>query len=165
MTGAWDDVRWAEDVESWEEVAGFLRGDWERVEDPSLGLALERVDGLLAVDLRGRWHARHRRGLHRLGFRPVVLGSADVWRWDVGPQLRITDLSRFASPFAAVFGADPSGARALRLRTLLARDHLVREQALCVLREVFRCEPGDLEVLVVDDDWEEDDDGRPLPVG
>ena len=166
MTGAWDDDRWAEDLESWEELADLLRSDWDRVEHPSLGLSLERTDGLLAVDLRGRWHARHRRGLHRLGFRLVALGSQHVWRWHVEPHLQTTDLSRFASQFESIFGADPSGARALRLRTLLARDHLVREQALRVLREVFRCLPGDLVVLLVqeDDDWEEDDgwslDGR-----
>lgn len=49
-------------------------------------------------------------------------------------------------------------ARVLRLRTSLARDQLVREQALRVLREVFGCAPGDLEVLLVreDDEWEED---------
>jgi hypothetical protein len=156
MTGAWDDDRWAQDFESWEEMAELLRSDWEVVEHPSLGLALERADGLLAVDLRGRWHARHRRGLHRIGFRSVALGSPHVWKWDVEPQLQATDLSRFASRYESIFGADPSGTRALRLRTLLARDHLVREQAQRVLREVFRCEPGDLEVLLVQDDaWEE----------
>lgn len=163
MTGAWEDDRWAGDLESWEELAGLLRSDWDRVEHPSLGLSLERADGLLAFDLRGRWHARHRRGLHRLGFRPVALGSADVWQWDVEPRLHATDLGRFASPYESIFGADPSGTRAVRLRTLLARNHVVSEQALRVLREVFRCEPGDLAVLLVqeDGDWDEDDGWLP----
>ena len=168
MTGAWDDDRWAEDLESWEELAELLRSDWDRVEHPSLGLSLERAEGLLAFDERGRWRARHRRGLHRLGFRPVALGGTDVWQWDVEPQLQATDLSRFASPFESIFGGDPSGTRALRLRTLLARDHLVREQAQRVLREVFRCEPGELSVRLVreQEQWgDEADDAWPLSGG
>jgi hypothetical protein len=171
LIGGWYDDGWAEDLQSWEELADLLRGDWDRIAHPSLGLSLERADGLLAFDLRGRWHARHRRGLHRLGFRALALGGVDVWKWDVEPQLRTTDLSRFASPFESIFGAERSAAgaaRVVRLRTSLARDHLVREQALRVLRDVFRCQPGDLGVLLVqeDDAWgDEDDDAWPLPGG
>lgn len=127
MIGGWYDDGWAEDLESWEELADLLRGDWDRVAHPSLGLSLERADGLLAFDLRGRWHARHRRGLHRLGFRALALGGVDVWKWDVEPQLHATDLSRFASPFESIFGAERSVAGAatvVRLRTSLARDYL-----------------------------------------
>lgn len=171
MIGGWCDDGWAEDLESWEELADLLRGEWDRVSCPSLGLSLERADGLLAFDLRGRWRARHRRGLHRLGFRALSLGGADVWQWDVGPDLRGADLSRFASPLDSIFGAELSvahAARVVRLRTSLARDHLVLEQALRVLRDVFQCEPGDLGVLLVqeDDPWEdEEDDVWPLPGG
>ncbi len=171
MIGFGYDDGWAEDLESWEELADLLRDDWDRVEHPPLGLSLERADGLLAFDLRGRWHARHRRGLHRLGFRAVALGGVDAWKWDVEPQLRTTDLSRFASSFESIFGDERSAAGAARvggLRTSLARDHLVREQALRVLREVFRCEPADLGVLLVreDDDWaDEDDEVWSLPGG
>lgn len=41
------------------------------------------------------------------------------------------------------------------------------EQALRVLRDVFRCEPGDLAVVLVreDDGWGEDDEVLPLPGG
>lgn len=171
MIGGWYDDGWAEDLTSWEELAELLRGDWDRVAHPSLGLSLERADGLLAFDLHGRWHARHRRGLHRLGFRALALGRVVVWKWDVEPQLRTTDLSRFANPFESIFGAERSAAgaaRVVRLRTSLARDHLVREQALRVLRDVFRCQPSDLGVLLVqeDDAWgDEDDDVWPLPGG
>jgi len=167
MTGAWYDDDWAEDLESWEELVELLRSDWDRVEHPCLGLSLERADGLLALDLRARWHARHRRGLHRLGFRALI--DRGSWLWDVEPALCTTDLSQFANPIESIFGASAAGAaRVLRLRTSLARDHLVREQALRVLREVFRCEPGDLEVLLVRevDEWEdEEDDAWPLPGG
>ena len=68
-------------------------------------------------------------------------------------------------------GAFPTAAaRVRRLRTTLARDHLVREQALRVLREAFRCEPDDLGVLLVReaDEWaddEDEDDAWPLPGG
>ena len=68
-------------------------------------------------------------------------------------------------------GAFPTAAaRVRRLRTTLARDHLVREQALRALREAFRCEPPDLGVLLVreDDegaDDEDEDDAWPLPGG
>ena len=136
MNGDWDDP-WVDDLASWEDVADVLRDDWDRVVHPPLGLSLERADGLLAFDERGRWRARHRRGLHRLGFRPVALGGTAVWQWDVRPQLHATDLSQFASPFESIFGPGRSGPTALRLRTLLARDQLVRERAMRVLREVF----------------------------
>jgi hypothetical protein len=167
MIGSWDDDGWAEDLESWEELADLLRSDWDRIDSPPLGLSIERADGLIAFDLRERWHARHRRGLHRLGFRPLARGGVHVWKWDVEPQLHTTDLSRFASPFESIFEREPSAATVLRMRTSLARDHLVREQALRVLRDVFRCEPADLAVLLVreDDAWEEEDedDVWPLP--
>jgi hypothetical protein len=176
MIGAEYGDGWVEDLESWEELADLLRGDWDRVACPSLGLSLERADGLLAFDLRRRWRARHRRGLHRLGFRALSFGGADIWQWDVEPQLRTADLSRFASPFESILGAERSAAgaaRVVRLRTSLAREHLIREQALRVLREVFPCEPGDLAVLLVreDDGWEDDswgdeeEDAWPLPGG
>lgn len=165
MIGFGYDDGWAEDLESWEELADLLRSDWDRVEHPTLGLSLERADGLLAFDLRERWHARHRRGLHRLGFRALALGGVDVWKWDVGPQLHTIDLSRFASSFESIFADERSAAVVVRLRTSLARDHVVREQALRVLREVFRCQPSDIGVLLVreDDDWgDEDDEVWPL---
>ena len=166
MIEAWYDDAWAVELESWEELIGLLRGDWDRVEHPPLGLSLERADGLLAFDLHGRWHARHRRGLHRLGFR--ALSDSRIWRWDVEPPLRSTDLSLFASRFESIFEATPPSAageaRVLRMRMSLARDHLVREQALRVLRDVFACEAGDVGVLLVreDDEWEdEEDDASP----
>lgn len=172
MIGAWDDDGRVEDLESWEEMADLLCSDWDRVEHASLGLSLERADGLLAFDLRGRWRARHRRGLHRLGFRAFALGGVDVWKWDMEQQVRTTDLSRSASPVQPMLHSKPSevgAAIVLRLRTSLVRDRLVREQALRVLREVFCCEPGDLAVQLVreDDDGEddEDDDTWPLPGG
>ncbi|CAN5289128.1 hypothetical protein BH24ACT10_BH24ACT10_10390 [soil metagenome] len=169
MIGFGYDDGWAEDLESWEELADLLCSDWDRVEHTPLGLSLERADGLLAFDLRERWHARHRRGLHRLGFRAVALGGVEVWKWDVEPQLHTTDLSRFASSFESIFADERSAAVVVRRRTSLARDHLVREQALRVLRDVFRCHPGDLGVLLVrgDDDWGDDDEEEvwPLPGG
>ena len=167
MTRARYDDGWPEDVESWAELEDLLRDDWDRVEHRAVGLSLERSDGLMAFDLRGRWHARHRRGLHRLGFR--ALSDSRIWMWDVEQPLCTTDLSRFASPLESLYGVAPSATRAsrvVRLRTTLARDHLVREQALRVLREVFRCEPGDLRVLLVHevDPWaDEEDDDWPLP--
>jgi len=159
MIGFEDDDGWAEDLESWEQLADLLSDDWDRVEHAPLGLSLERAEGLLAFDLRGRWHARHRRGLHRLGFRIVAPGGVQVWTWEVEPQLHTTDLSRVASSFASIFADERSAGVVVRLRTSLARDHLVREQALRVLRDIFRCQPGDLRVLLVreDADWDNDD--------
>ena len=52
------------------------------------------------------------------------------------------------------------------IRTTLARDHLVHEPALRVLREAFRYEPDDLEVLLVREaeEWAGDEDQAwPLP--
>ena len=167
MIGAWFDDGLPEDVASWADLEDLLRSDWDRVEHQVVGLSLERADGLMAFDLRGQWHARHRRGLHRLGFR--ALSGSSIWAWDVEPPLRTTDLSLFASPLESIFRAFPTAAaRVLQLRTTLARDHLVREQALRVLREAFRCEPDDLGVLLVreEEEWAEDeDDAWPLPGG
>lgn len=166
MSRDWYDDGWVEELESWEELGNLLRSEWDRIEHPGLGLSLERADGLLAFDLHGRWRARHRRGLHRLGFRKLALPHLEVWLWDVRPQLSRTDLSGFATTFVAIHGTERY-ANALRwLRTSLARDHLVREQAVRVLRDVFRCEPDQLGVLLVqdDDEWaEEEDDIWPLP--
>ncbi len=169
MIAGWYDDDWVEDLESWEELAELLRGDWDRMTHPALGLSLERADGLLAFDLRGRWRARHRRGLHRLGFRAVPLGGMDVWKWDAESAVRDADLTQSGSPF--VLDREPTAVGAAivqRLRRALARDRLVREQALRVTREVFRCEPGELGVLLVreDDEWgDEDDDVWPPPGG
>ena len=61
-----------------------------------------------------------------------------------------------------------AAARVRQLRTTLARDHLVREQALRALREAFRCEPHDLGVLLVREDDEgadDEDDAWPLAGG
>lgn len=160
MIGRWDRDGWNQDLESWEEVADLLRAEWDRVSCPSLGLSLERADGLAAFDLRGLWRARHRRGLHRLGFRKLAHPRVEVWLWDVEPQLRATDLSAFATTFKAVHGTERYAAGLRWLRTSLARDHLVREQALRVLREVFRCEPDQLGILLVeeDDGWDHEQD-------
>lgn len=160
VIGRWYDDGWVEELESWEEVADLLRGEWDRVEHPAWGLSLARTEGLLAFDLRGQWRARHRRGLHRLGFRKLAVPRIEAWLWDVRPQLRTTDLSAFATAFEAVHGTERYAGGLRWLRTTLARDHLVREQALRVLRDVFRCEPGDLEVLHVEeeDGWEDEED-------
>jgi hypothetical protein len=83
----------------------------------------------------------------------------------VQPQLRDTDLSAFATASETVHGTERYVATLRWLRTSLARDHLVRRQALRVRRDVFRCEPADVHVLLVqeDDEWEdEEDDGWPL---
>lgn len=97
----------------------------------------------------------------------MALGGVELWKWDVEPQLHTTDVSRFASSFESIFADERSAAVVVRLRTSLARDHLVREQALRVLRDVFRCQPGHLGVLLVreDDDWGDDDEVWPLPGG
>ncbi len=169
ITDGYDDG-WAEGFESWEELEELLHGEWDRVEHAASGLSLERADGLLAFDAHRRWHARHRRGLHRLGFRGLDLGRTTVWMWDVQPQLRATDLGRFAGPFEAVLASAASAAsvaaaaRIQRARTSLARDHLVREQTMRVLRNVFRCRPEDLAVLLVREDFGlDEDDAWALP--
>lgn len=170
MTGGWADDGWVEDLESWEEIRDLLRCDWDQISCPSLGLSLERADGLLAFDMRGHWRARHRRGLHRLGFRRLALPRLDVWLWTAEPTLRATDLDSLGGHVAVLDGEELSATAAAvveRLRTSFARDHLIREQALRVLREVFRCEPEDLGVLLAheDESWgdEEEDDVWPLP--
>ena len=65
MTWSWDDP-WADDLASWEDVAEVLHSDWDRVEHAALGLWLERAEGLLAIDERGRTSRnRTRRGYRR----------------------------------------------------------------------------------------------------
>ena len=144
---------WMDGFLSWEEVEDCLSERWSRVDLLGWGLCLVR-DGqhLLAVEQPGRWRARHRRGLHRLGFRPLAARGRTVWWWDVQQQLRDLDLDSFADPAEAVVARATPGRRqrqVLLLRTLLATEQLMLDQAQRVLRDVFRAAPGEIAVLLV----------------
>lgn len=164
---------WADGFTSWAEVTELLREEWTRVEQVGWDLCLERVDaGLFLPEPAGRWHARHRRALHRLGFRPLRSGRAAVWHWAVKQQLESIDLAAFATPMESAFAAarpERAAVYVQQLRTVLATEHLIREQTQRVLRDAFRCEPGEVAVLLAreEDEWEEDqdDDLWSLPSG
>ncbi len=135
-------------------------------------LCLARVDaGLFLPEPAGRWHARHRRALHRLGFRPLRSARATVWQWHAQQQLEAVDLTAFATPLESMFRAaapDRAAAYVQRPRACRATEHLILEQTQRVLRDAFRCEPGDVAVLLAreEDEWEEEDDDLwSLPAG
>ncbi|MCU1592214.1 MAG: hypothetical protein JWP11_3470 [Frankiales bacterium] len=110
--------------------------------------------GAVSVVVRdlGTWRARHRRGLHRLGFRPVVSRGIAVWQWRPTDELIAEELR--TKPALPDDVATTAFLKTLNI--ILVSDELLQDQALRVLRDVFRCPPSDLRLQVPqehEDDW------------
>lgn len=150
-----DDV--VDDLVSWDEVEDLLRDDWQEVHDRSSGLTITRLDDLL-VDEPASATAAQRRRLHRAGFRRVRDGDR-CWSWTAPEPTRpVVPL-----PATSLPRLRESLERGLRA---MARDRARSAMVLRVLRDVFRCQPHDLTlVIVVEEDWDEDDDEPWLPSG
>ena len=148
-------------------------GDWTAVRtalepgahvlEPRAGLELFRESRTLYIlEQPGRWRARRRRGLHRLGFRPEAALRTVSWQWTVAEA----DLSATAERLHDTLGRrhDPTGVLQ-RLHRSMAADRLAVDQALRVLQEVFQVAATELTIVVPReddfDDWE--DDEEPLP--
>lgn len=163
---------WFDGFGAWEEVWPLLQDDdWMVVQDVRQRLTLHSsADGLCVYERPAlRLRARHRRGLHRLGFRPTTYGRLTEWLWEVDAVLAATDLDAYetdidkAGPFLL-----PTTRATLRHR--LIRNQLVTQQAQRVVQEVFRSLPADIAVSVYrepdpwDEDWDEEgQDSWPLP--
>lgn len=165
-----DEQDWMDGFDSWEEVWSVLHDDWVRVVDDAQRLQLH-WDGheLSIVEMDRRLRARQRRSLHRMGFRPLTAAHVTLWHWDVRDALRRIDLRDFSTPFEKVFDACDPATRQQRieqLRTRHARAHLLTEQTLRVVREVFCSQPQDLSVNVLRErEWWEDEEDVELPTG
>lgn len=140
-----------DELATWEEVQATLLDEWYQVRDRSTRLLLAREGPLLLVDEPRSGSAAQRRLLHRSGFR-----RAGDRHWTWRPPEPVLSGPPWAGP-----DAPPAVREALeRGRRRLARDRTLREMALRVLRDVYRCSPTDLEVWVCVevDDWGEEDD-------
>jgi hypothetical protein len=113
--------------------------------------------GICVVEPPGRWRARERRGLHRLGFRPRALSRLTLWRWALSRE----ELRAAAESHPLLTGEGPRTPVLERLALAFSREPLMREQLQRVLSDVFRFEPGDLWLHLPeeeDEDWDEDDE-------
>lgn len=142
---------WHHGPGSWEEVEQCLREPWELVVDRAQDHLVLRVgDTLRVLECRGTWRARHRRGMHRAGFRSVDLPEARVWLWarTVGQPLSAPATGRAS-------GARPASAD--RWRERLVIESGLRGQAVHVLRDVLGARCADLAVLQPEPWWLDED--------
>ncbi len=139
---------------SWAEVQDLLVWPWEQVRDESSGALLLCYGGELLLREPATGRAAQRRLLHKAGFRR----DGGHWRW-IAP-----------TPDPADSPVDPRRPFPERVRTILSRvkqTERMRQEvgamALRVLRDIYRCQPEELSLLVpveVDewDDGEDDED-------
>lgn len=145
-----NDELWFSGFSEWDDVWSLLQGDdWMALRDDRQRLEVHAgADGLVVYEWRDeRMLARHRRGLHKLGFRPDAYGHVTLWEWDVGPTLATTyhsEHDEMLERYARL--ARPETVAALRRR--LVGGELIVEHAQRVVHEVFRCEVRDLAVAV-----------------
>src|SRR5688500_11362421 len=88
---------WFHGFTCWEDVRSLLLiDDWMALRDDRQGLEVHgSCDGLIVYEWPDdRLRARHRRGLHKLGFRPTGPDHVTFWEWDVVPSLATTARSR-----------------------------------------------------------------------
>ena len=130
---------------------------WAEVRERTGQLRLLRDElNICVLELPGRWRARHRRGLHRLGFRRFSSPGLDVWRW----TLSLGELSAAARSHPLVNAAGPRTRVHERLAWTSTRERLVQDQLRRALSEVFGYEPTQLCLDVPADDycWDDPDD-------
>ena len=141
---------WHSSFSTWEDVRSLLRtDDWTTLRDDRQVLEVQHsASGLTVYEwTTARMRARHRRGLHRLGFRPRALPHVTFWDWDVAPSLSRTTYSRHDDRLRAYADwARPVHVAALS-RRLVGAD-LIADQVQRVVDRVFRSELRDLAVAV-----------------
>lgn len=133
---------WIDDFTDWDDVAECLHGDWELVRDQATGAEVLRGPDFLAVLEHDALRARHRRALHRSGFRSYQLRARRCWLWVVPSE-------------SAVTPAQAGPAFAARLRREREVGALLSTRAIHVLREVFRTPIGDVVVMLAPPDEEQ----------
>lgn len=137
------------------------RAPWEVAYTDDRSVLLFRGSDLLAVAERPRvWRARHRRELHRLGFRPRARPHCVMWEWTVPDDALKCEASQLRNN-------DVAEPRVMhRLRTGFTRHRLLGERSVVVLRDVFRLTPTELRLCrpADEDDWLDDaSPGRATP--
>lgn len=165
-----ENEEWYDGFASWEEVRTLLRSDeWTALRDERQRLEVRHGgDGLIVYEwCSERMRARHRRGLHKLGFRAAAYNPVTLWEWDVAPALAATEQSEHDEMLEHFSRwARPESVAAARRR--LVGDDLTVEQVGRVIQEVFRSEARDLAVAVYrepnywDDEYDEDVERWPL---
>lgn len=162
---------WYGGFTSWEQVRSLMRSDdWSTLRDDRQRLEVQHSgEGLVVYDWRSvRLRARHRRGLHKLGFRATAHEHVTLWDWDVAPALTATVRSEHDELLERLAQwARPESVAAARRR--FVGGDLIVDQARRVLEEVYRSEVRDLAVAVYrepeysDEEYEDDDQEWPLP--
>jgi hypothetical protein len=141
-------------VDTWLQLQDSM-APWTGAEDLARSVLLIRGEDELYVLERTRaWRARHRRAMHRLGFRPRTVRDGAMWEWTPAEAELDAEVVRvFRKP-------EPSSTPSARqVRALLAQHQLLDERAVVVLRDVFglRTEDFRLVALIYDED---DEDSR-----
>jgi hypothetical protein len=132
-------------ISTWDQLAPMT--PWTVVYDDEQHALLIRGAGAIAVQERpGAWRARHRRALHRLGFRRRARLDCAMWEW-TPPQAAVRE------EVDRVFTVPATTAS---LQQLFALDLLLDARCVVVLRDVFGLTPADLHLAVLVDDEDED---------
>ncbi len=107
---------------SWQDLADWLSGGWFcLLTGTEPGSVFHGSDGLVVLEQPGALRARHRRGLHRSGFRPCAGEAIVAWVWRSGDERR------------------------------RPRHERCDERAIHLLRDVFRASPHEVGVLLPPD--------------
>jgi hypothetical protein len=131
---------------------------WAQVRERTGELHLVRDELRICVaEPPERWRARHRRGLHRLGFRRISRAGISVWGW----TLPLSELTAAAAAHPIMHTTGPRTRAHERLARAFSREQLMREQLRRVLADVFGYEPARLCVELPEDadDWVDDECG------
>src|SRR4051794_35754321 len=107
---------------------------WTAAYDEKRTLLLIRSERTVHVsDLRGAWRARHRRQLHRMGFRSRRSPQGDlVWEWRVPDEEVMSAITTQIDIGANSMSVVPV---VMRLRKIMITDRLVLDRAVEVLRD------------------------------
>lgn len=140
------------DFADWTDVRLSL-ARWAMAQDARRSLVLVRSENHVHVyEPPDRWRARDRRELHRLGFRPRrPPRGGRAWEWTVPAQLVEEQVSTRIAGGSATASVLPE---LLRLERRIVTDRLLLDRAMKVLRDVFRLQPGDITIAVLDEDLE-----------
>jgi hypothetical protein len=134
------------DFDDWTDVRLSL-APWTLAHDAHRSLVLMRSEqGVHMYEPPNAWRARHRRELHRLGFRsqPAPRGGR-MWQWTVPAHVVKAEVNADFDVSSNSITVVPVIAR---LRRIIVTDRLVLDRALVVLRDVFRLQPADVSIVV-----------------
>lgn len=132
---AWDQDEevWVSDFRTWDDLQEQLsRCSWDEVGGE--GIRVFRQLNTLTVLEMPPLRARHRRGLHRAGFRRAPGATMIHWRWTVPAEDEPTD---------------PAARFAYWIHRLLADQRCLAEMAVRVARDVMRLPPEHVVVSLI----------------